>query len=196
MIYNSSMPSHHTPDETYISVDVETAGPYPGQFSMLSIGACTVNNAESSFYIEIQPINMNSVPEALAVSRLSMEQLAQFGREPARAMAEFENWLQSVTPIGQRPIFVAFNAAFDWMFINYYFHHYLGHNPFGHTALDIKSYFMGLAGVAWGETSMRLIGPHYLDKNQLDHHALEDARDQAEIFRRMLAQAQGDILDT
>jgi DNA polymerase III epsilon subunit-like protein len=155
-----------------------------------------VTGAESSFYAELQPINGNFVDEALAISHLSMEQLAQNGRDPAKAMADFENWLQTITPSGQRPIFVAFNAPFDWMFINYYFHHYLGHNPFGHTALDIKSYFMGLAGVAWQDTSMRLIGPRYLNKNQLDHHALQDARDQAEIFRRMLAQAQGDILET
>lgn len=194
VLYNSNMQPRQPPPETYISVDVETAGPYPGQFPMLSIGACTVLGPESSFYVEIKPTNNNFDIEALAVSRLSMERLAQDGLEPAKAMTDFKSWLGTVTPAGQRPIFVAFNAAFDWMFINHYFHTYLGNNPFGHTALDIKAYFMGLAGVAWKDTSMRLIGPRYLDKNQLDHHALQDARDQAEIFRKMLAQVQGDIL--
>jgi DNA polymerase III epsilon subunit-like protein len=188
------MPSRQLPPETYISIDVETAGPYPGKYSMLSIGACTVTGPESSFYVELKPINTHFVNEALAISRISMDQLAQNGLEPARAMADLESWLATVTPAGQRPIFVAFNAAFDWMFINYYFHTFLGHNPFGHTALDIKAYFMGLAGVAWKDTSMRMIGPRYLDKNQLDHHALHDARDQAEIFSKMLAQMHGDII--
>jgi DNA polymerase III epsilon subunit-like protein len=193
VLYNSIMQLSQPPPETYISVDVETAGPYPGQFSLLSIGASTVTGGESSFYVELKPVNNNFVEEALAISRLSMDKLAQNGLEPAKAMVDFKNWLGVVTLPGQRPIFVAFNAAFDWMFINYYFYHYLGHNPFGHTALDIKSYFMGLAGVAWKDTSMRLIGPRYLDKNQLEHNALQDARDQAEVFRKMLAQAQGDI---
>ncbi len=34
------MPLHN--NETYISVDIETAGPNPGGYAMLSIGACTV----------------------------------------------------------------------------------------------------------------------------------------------------------
>ena len=30
--------------EIFISVDVETAGPIPGEFSLLSIGACDVDD--------------------------------------------------------------------------------------------------------------------------------------------------------
>jgi hypothetical protein len=36
--------------EAYVSVDVETAGPYPGQYSMLSIGACLVADRQRTFY--------------------------------------------------------------------------------------------------------------------------------------------------
>ena len=90
---------------------------------------------------------------------------------------------------GRMPVFVAFNAAFDWMFVNDYFHRYLGRNPFGHTALDIKSFYMGLSGVCWEETTMRFVGPRYLGDQQLTHHALRDAMDQAQIFRKMLAEA-------
>ena len=39
--YNVSM-SITAFDETYISVDIETAGPNPSQYSLLSIGACSV----------------------------------------------------------------------------------------------------------------------------------------------------------
>ena len=42
-------------------------------------------------------------------------------------------------------VFVGFNAPFDWSFVNYYFHRFLGHNPFGFTAVDIKAYYMGAA---------------------------------------------------
>jgi hypothetical protein len=51
-----------------------------------------------------------------------------------------------------RPVFVGFNAAFDWSFVNYYFQRYLGENPFGFAALDIKSLYMGATGCAWEET--------------------------------------------
>jgi ribonuclease T len=43
--------------ETYISVDVEAAGPIPGDYSMLAIGACMVGNARETFYAELRPIN-------------------------------------------------------------------------------------------------------------------------------------------
>jgi DNA polymerase III epsilon subunit-like protein len=173
------------PTEAYISVDVETAGPNPSQYSLLTIGACTIQERQSTFYVEIKPVNMNSVPEALAISRLSMERLAERGLEPAEAMRNFEAWLKAEVPAGQKPLFVSFNAPFDWMFVCDYFHRFLGRNPFGHTALDIKAYYMGMKSVSWEETTMREVGQRYLGERQLTHHALRDAMDQAEIFRKM-----------
>jgi ribonuclease T len=188
--YNTqAMNTTQLPPETFISVDVETAGPNPSDYSLLTIGACAILDRPSTFYVEIKPVNMNFVPEALAVSRLSMERLAERGLEPPEAMKRFETWLKGEVPAEQKPIFIAFNAPFDWMFVNDYFHRYLGHNPFGYAALDIKSYFMGLAGVSFTETSMQQVGPRYLGSQQLTHHSLRDAMDQADIFRKMHAEA-------
>lgn len=178
-----------TPTENFISVDVETSGPNPSDYSLLTIGACTITGRQSTFYVELKPVSDKAMPEALAVSRLSMSRLAEKGQDPTTAMRRFENWLREETILGQRPIFVAFNAAFDWMFVNDYFHRYLGRNPFGHAAIDIKSYFMGLWGVRFDETSMRHVGSRYLGNQQLTHHALRDALDQADIFRKMLEEA-------
>lgn len=175
--------------EFYISIDVETAGPNPFAYSLLTIGACTLAARQSTFYVEIKPINSNFVPEALAISRLSMERLAERGVEPAEALHQLEDWVKAETPAGMKPVFVAFNAPFDWMFVNDYMHRYLGRNPFGHAALDIKSYYMGLAGVSWAETSMKTVGERYLGNPQLTHHALRDAMDQGEIFKRMMEEA-------
>jgi len=101
--------------------------------------------------------------------------------------------VKEVTPDGQRPIFVAFNAPFDWMFVNDYFHRYLGRNPFGHTALDMKTYYMGLSSCSWYDTSMRNVGRRYLGDRQLTHHALSDALDQAKIFKLMLEQSRNQV---
>ena len=174
--------------ETFVSVDVETAGPNPGQYSMLSIGACMVCDPQRTFYVELQPVNDDFKPEALAVAKLSLEELALHGLPPAEAMARFEAWALAELPADRRPIFVAFNAPFDWMFVCDYFYRYLGRNPFGYTALDLKALHMGLAGVPWAETSMRHVAARYLDDRQLTHHALQDALDQAELLRNMLAE--------
>lgn len=174
--------------ETYISIDVETAGPNPHSYSLLSIGACLVGDPTRTFYIELQPINANAVPEALQISGLSMAHLAENGTPPAEAMAQFDAWIHDITPADQRPIFVAFNAPFDWMFVCEYFHRYLGHNPFGHSALDLKALYMGHHGVTWRETSMRCVAARYLDSRPLTHNALRDAQDQAEIMQKLLAE--------
>ncbi|MDD5466531.1 MAG: 3'-5' exonuclease [Anaerolineales bacterium] len=173
----------------YISVDVETAGPNPSQYSLLSIGACALHALDRTFYIEIQPVNDNAIPQAMEINQLSMEKLAQEGVEPKEAMLRFEAWLLATAGEGKRPVFVAFNAAYDWMFVNDYFFRYLGRNPFGYTALDIKSYFMGLAGVTWAHTSKAHLSPRYLNNQPLTHNALQDAIDQARMFNQMLAEA-------
>jgi DNA polymerase III epsilon subunit-like protein len=176
--------------EVYICVDIETAGPIPGpeEYSLLSIGACTISEPPSTFYIELKPINLNNTPEAAAVHKLSLQRLMEEGIEPKEALIRFEDWLKDQVAPGQQPIFVAFNAPFDWMFINYYFHHYLGHNPFGHAALDIKAFYMGRSGVNWSQTSWRMISPDYKEDVNLTHHALQDALDQARLFTKILAE--------
>ncbi len=87
---------------------------------------------------------------------------------------------------------VGFNAPYDWAFIDHYFLQFLGENPFGHTALDIKAFYMGLTGCPWDETSMVYVSPRFLKGEQLPHNALADARMQAELFRQLLAQARGE----
>lgn len=173
--------------ETFISVDVETAGPNPSQYSMVSIGACLVDDPESGFYVELRPDKADFVPSSLDVGGLTMDYLAEEGVDPQTAMEQFRDWVISVLPDTHVPVFVGFNAPFDWMFVNDYFLRYLGKNPFGHSALDIKAYYMGATGSSWARTSMRFLSPLYLDGSKLSHNALGDARDQARIFRGIRA---------
>ena len=178
-----SSPSIH---ETYISVDVETAGPYPREYSLLSIGACTLYPPQETFYVEIQPLNDLFVEEALQISGLKFAELKKNGLTPLEAMSRFADWVEEVTSQESQSVFVAFNASFDWMFVNDYFHRFLGRNPFGHKALDIKAFYMGMTGVSWTETGMRQVSKKYLGKRALTHQALQDALDQADIFRQLL----------
>jgi ribonuclease T len=179
--------------ETIVMVDVETAGPVPSMYPMLSIGACTILQPRKTFYIELQPDRMAAEPEALAVSHLVLEDLLESGTPPLEAMRRFETWLEEEIP-NKQPIFSAFNAPFDWMFINDYFIRYLGHNPFGHNALDVRPLYMGMRAVSWGQSSMRMVSHHYLESRSLTHHALQDAQDQADmlagIMRDLMAESE------
>lgn len=174
--------------EVFVSIDVETAGPIPGEYSLLSIGACLVANPAVTFACELQPINDNADSAALEVSGLSLEQLRRTGLEPATAMARFRDWISDAVGKDQDPVFVGFNAPFDWSFVNYYFHRFVGANPFGFTALDIKALYMGVTGCTWSETRSSRIAERVRPTLHGDHDALHDAQYQAELFRLILAE--------
>ena len=172
--------------ETYISVDIEASGPIPGEFSLLSIGACTVGKTNQTFYAELKPINSNFIKRALEVNGLSLAKLKNGGEKPAQAMARFEQWVKTVSQ-NTRPVFVGFNTTFDWSFIHWYFIKFLGRNPFGISGLDIKAYFMGKHQVAWHGTIKKKVRALYPPQTAHTHNALDDAKEQAEIFTQMIS---------
>jgi len=169
--------------EIFVSVDVETAGPIPGEFSLLSIGACVVFEPSRAFACKLKPINRNADPKALEVTGLSLDQLARTGLDPSEAMRNFSDWLAAVAGVDGSLVFVGFNAPFDWSFVNYYFHRFGGENPFGFTALDIKALYMGASGCDWTDTRSSKIAERLKPTLIGDHDALRDAQYQAEIFR-------------
>jgi DNA polymerase III epsilon subunit-like protein len=171
--------------ECYISVDVETSGPNPADCSLLSIGACLVEDPARSFYVELQPTRPRVDAAATAVHGLSLERLQAEGKPAVEAMRRFADWIEGVAA-GARPVFVGFNAPFDWMFVADYFHHYLGRNPFGHSALDIKAFYMGATLVPFSNTSLADLIARFPELHALGHNALQDAIDQASVFRRIL----------
>ena len=173
--------------EVYISVDIETAGPIPGTYSMLSLGACVVGTPSATFYREFQPISSNAIPAALEVSQLSLERLAKTGDDPTEAMRAFRLWVEEVSA-SRDPVCVGFNASFDWAFVNWYFHTFLGENPLGIGALDIKAYYMGLVGCEWADTTSSRLPQRFQPIHRQTHNALDDAIAQADIFHKLLQQ--------
>lgn len=169
--------------EILFSVDVETAGPIPGEYSLLSIGACDIDNENRDFACDLKPINRNVDPAALEVTGLSLDVLEQTGLRPEEAMERFEEWAKGLARHGESLVFVGFNAPFDWSFVNYYFHRFRGENPFGFTALDIKAYYMGATGCDWADTRSSRIAASLKPRRTSGHKALQDALYQAELFR-------------
>lgn len=169
--------------EQYISVDIESSGPIPGEYSLLTIGACVVEDDSKTFHAQLKPLNRNAVPEAMEVTGLSLETLEREGLEPAAAMKTFADWLNANVPKGAKAIFVGLNAPFDWSFVNYYFIKFCGQNPFGFSALDIKALYMGATGCTWNQTGSSQMAKRLHPQRKGTHDALEDALYQAELFR-------------
>ena len=171
-----------TRKEVFISVDIEASGPIPDKYSMLSIGACVTSKPSEQFHCYLKPMSNEFIPEAIEVTGLSLEKLHKEGVEPIDAMTQLKEWIESLVSKGEKIVFVGFNASFDWSFINYYFHQFLGENPFGIAALDIKSMYFGTANHTWESTRSseiaKVVNPH----SSGDHNALHDAIYQAELF--------------
>jgi inhibitor of KinA sporulation pathway (predicted exonuclease) len=101
-------------------------------------------------------------------------------------MRRLADWVTHVAGAG-RAVFVGFNAPFDWMFVADCLWRHLGRNPFGISALDLKSLYMGRHGVArWEETRKVNVERRLGLRFENTHHALEDARDQARLAQVLL----------
>jgi len=170
----------------YISVDVEASGPSPSLHAMLALGACSVADPSQTFYVELRPTSREVDPQAMAVHGLRLEDLDRTGVDPQLAMARFETWILGLVPTGHRPIFVSYNAPFDWMFVNDAFFRTLGRNPFGHAPLDIRALILGRTGQEWTSIRLEDLFDRYLNGRRLSHNGLEDAQMQAELFRALM----------
>lgn len=92
----------------------------------------------------------------------------------------FDKWLGERS-FDRRPVFVSDNPAYDWQFINYYFHLFLGKNPFGWSARRISDFYAGLVGDFSKTQKWK-----QLRITEHDHHPVHDALGNLEAFRRLL----------
>jgi DNA polymerase III epsilon subunit-like protein len=179
--------------ESWISVDTETSGPTPANGSLLSFGACLVDDPATGIELLLRPDPAAPWDEAAArIHGLDRATLERDGLHPADAARALDAWLVEVVPAGRRPVFVALNAPFDWMFVADLVWRHLGRNPFGHSALDTKALYLGrhLDTVeSWAATSRVRMLERYPVALPHTHRALDDAREQAVILREILAGA-------
>lgn len=154
-------------------VDVEADGPIPGDYSMVSLGAIVVEPAlDRTFYGQLRPISEQWVPDALQVSGHSREETLAFD-DPKTVMERFAEWLKAESK-GQ-PRFVSDNNGFDWQFVNWYFHHFTGRNPFGFSSTNLGSLYKGVVKDAFASFK-------HLRKTKHTHHPVDDARGNAEAL--------------
>jgi hypothetical protein len=190
------MPSDRV--DVYFSADVETDGPIPGPYSMLSFGLCVAARFDGSelvpagpedatFYRELRPVSSQFVEDAVAVSGLDRSSLAETGADPADAMNDAFAWGQEQVAAGERPVLVAYPLGFDWMFLYWYFVAYCRDgSPFGFSsALDMKTMYQQKAQVVLSRAGKDDLPGSLRSSRAHTHNALDDALEQAEIFVRL-----------
>jgi hypothetical protein len=180
--------------DVYFSADVETDGPIPGRFSMLSFGIVRAGtfdgrrferpkSYDETFYAELRPISNAFQDEALRINGLDRTRLLREGTDPAQAMADAARFIRSTSGEG-RPVLVAYPLSFDWSWLYWYFvaFHAAG-SPFDHSrCFDIKTAFAVKAGIPISAAGRSKLPDLLRTTRRHSHNALEDAIEQAEIF--------------
>lgn len=159
-------------------VDVESDGPCPGLYSMVSFGVVNLEDQTKTFYGKTRPITDAYIREALAISKITREEHQQYPN-PIKEINRFAEWLKQFEP--NRLVFWSDNPAFDWQFINYYFHMSIGGNPFGFSARRIGDLYAGYKLNPWDHTSWKK-----LRDTKHTHDPVMDAKGNAEALSKIL----------
>lgn len=190
--------------DVYFSTDIEADGPIPGPYSMSSIGmvACATLSKDGTFnrldmdldahtfYAELKPISENFVEEKAAVAArtgLTREYLTAHGLEATDAMNQAFEKITTVTQAYggyARPVFVGYPLGFDWLFTYWYLMNFADKgSPFGHSShLDIKTLYATKASVPIKGIGKRSIPKELMSKRKHTHKAIDDAREQGDLF--------------
>lgn len=180
--------------EIYVSTDVETDGPIPGPHSMLSFASAAYTAEKqlvSTFSANLQTLLeatpdpktaawWASQPEAWDACRRDLE-------PPSTAMTRYLKWVKGLPG---KPVFVAYPAGFDFLFVYWYLIRFTGESPFSHSALDIKTFAMALLGKPYRDSTKRNMPARWFDKLPHTHVALDDAIEQGALFCNMLRENQ------
>ena len=180
--------------DAYFSADVETDGPIPGPYSILSFSLVYAGSYDGRifrrptaydriFYAELCPISDLYENEALRVNGLDRERLLLEGLNPIAAMSSAASWVRE-NSAGREPVLVAYPLSFDWTWLYWYFVRFCeSGSPFGYSkCFDVKTAVSLKTGLPVSDSG-RLGLPDTLKSNHTHtHHAVDDAIAQAEIF--------------
>lgn len=184
--------------DIYFSVDVETDGPIPGPYSMLSFAMVPAGrmdgnsytppkNYDDHLYVELKPISDEFEQAALAVNGLNRDRLSREGADPSEAMRAAADWLRARCAGGE-PVLVAYPLGFDWSWIHWYFVRFVGTSPFRHSrAFDLKTAVAVSEGVPISRAGRSHLPKSLSSDHAHTHHAADDAIAQAEIFAKLMA---------
>jgi hypothetical protein len=180
--------------DAYFSADVETDGPIPGPFSMLSFAIVYAGSFDGqffqrpksydrAFYKELKPISNKFQEEALKVNGLDRDRLCREGQAPEHVMTEACRWVKDSCG-GANPILVAYLLSFDWSWLYWYFIRFSSEgSPFGYSrCFDIKTALSVKGRIPICRAGRARLDPILGSNRAHTHHAIGDAIEQAEIF--------------
>jgi DNA polymerase III alpha subunit (gram-positive type) len=181
--------------EVFVSTDVETDGPIPGIYSMLSFASAAYlpdKQIVGTFSANLETLpGAVSDPKTMAWWKTQPDAWQSCRTDLQKPEAAMHNYLKWLKALPGKPVFVAYPAAFDFMFVYWYLMRFTGEKPFSHSALDVKTYAMALLKKPYMESGKENMPSRWFDKLPHTHLALDDAIEQGALFCNMLADNNG-----
>lgn len=183
--------------EIYFSLDIESNGPIPGVNAMLSfaLAAYDLENKDPKEHIGSLSFNLkipeetvpdpNTMRDFWSRNEAAYEATRVGVLSPEAAMPAACDWVADVSA-GNKPVCVAYPAAFDFMWWHWYAIRYTGKDPFSFQALDIKTLAMALLNVPYKSVGKRSMPERWKPKTPHTHVALDDAIEQGQLFVNMM----------
>ena len=176
--------------EIYVSTDIEADGPIPGPNSMLSLGSAaylTDKTLVASFEANLELLpGARGDPKILEWWQGQPEAWAACRREPQPPEVAMQRYLAWLKDLPGEPVFVAYPAAYDFLFVYWYLMRFCGESPFAHAALDIKTLAMAMLGCDFRAATKKAMPRRWFDELPHTHRALDDAIEQGALFCNML----------
>jgi len=178
--------------EIYVSTDVEADGPIPGPNSMLSFGSAAYRADKTlvgTFTANLETLpGAVSAPDTMAWWQTQPDAWIKCRENLVPPQTAMRNYLAWLKQLPGNPVFVAYPAAYDFLFVYWYLIEFTGESPFSHSALDIKTYAMALLRRGYRDSTKSNMPKRWFDELPHTHRALDDAIEQGALFCNMLAE--------
>lgn len=177
----------------FLSIDVEADGPAPGLNNLLSIGLAGFN-VEKNIVWTFEA-NLKDIPEGKQnedtmnwwkqpENQEAWDYVQTNREEPGDVFLRLSSELEQIKKI-YKIIVVGWPINYDWMWLNYYFHRYMGENPLGFSARCIGTYAWALSKNQNPSQKIKDLDRWADPKYPHTHKALDDAKEQGALFMNM-----------
>jgi len=180
----------------FISTDIEADGKFPGLSSMLSFGsvAVTIDKTVIGSFSRNLDLLPNATPSPDTTKFWNNNPVAYAETRinpvlPSIAMHDYATWICEMEKLSNaKAVFAGYPAIYDFKWIDYYFHHFYGKNPFGFSSVvDMKSIIWSQKHISPFSSAVKKTVPQkWKERLPHTHIAVDDALEQGMLFVNMM----------
>lgn len=195
--------------EIYISTDIESDGPIPGEYSMLSLGSVAFTpygKIMGKFYRKLKPLKgARKHPEVMKwwkENKKAYKEATSNPKPSRKVMEEYVKWIEKLSDKNKAiPIFLGWPLSFDHLFTYWYMVKFVKkfqrmhpfHIPFSvNKAIDVNSFVMAHIKKPYlkSRNIQEINKKWFKGIPENSHKSIDDALNQGKAFINILKENQ------